>query len=108
MLSEAVAQVCSVKNVFLEILQNSQENPCARVPFFNKVAWQSPTTSLKKRLRHRGFTVNFAKFLRTLFLTEQLRWLHLCLVLETARVDCSPKNLQPYLNHLKIEPIYFK
>ena len=25
---EAVAQMCSVKKVFLEILQNSQENTC--------------------------------------------------------------------------------
>ena len=28
---EAAAQRCSVKKVFLEILQNSQENTCARV-----------------------------------------------------------------------------
>ena len=41
------------KKVFLKILQNSEENTCARVPF------------LKKRLRHRGFPLNFAKFLRT-------------------------------------------
>ena len=27
-------QECSVKKVFLEILQNSQENTCARVSFF--------------------------------------------------------------------------
>ena len=30
---EAVAQRCSVKMVFLEILQSSQENTCARVSF---------------------------------------------------------------------------
>ena len=35
--SEAVIQRCSVKKVFLEISQNTQENTCARV-FFNKVA----------------------------------------------------------------------
>ena len=29
--TEAVAQMCSVKKVFLEISQNSQENTCARV-----------------------------------------------------------------------------
>ena len=34
-----------------------------------------PATLLKKRLWHRCFPVNFAKFLRTPFLTEQLRWL---------------------------------
>ena len=32
-LPEAVVQRCSVKKVFLEILLNSQENPCVRVPF---------------------------------------------------------------------------
>ena len=36
-LVEAVARRCSVKKVFLEILQNSQENTCASL-FFNKVA----------------------------------------------------------------------
>ena len=34
----AVIQRCSVKKVFLEILQNLQQNTCARVSFFNKVA----------------------------------------------------------------------
>ena len=33
---EAVARSCSVKKVFLEILQNSQENTCARVCNFIK------------------------------------------------------------------------
>ena len=33
---EAVAQRCSVKKVFLEISQNSEENTCARVPFLIK------------------------------------------------------------------------
>ena len=35
-LPEAVARRCSVKKVFLEISQNSQENTCARVSFFYK------------------------------------------------------------------------
>ena len=42
--------------------------------FFNKVARLRLATLLKKRLWHRCFPVNFAKFLRTPFLTEQLRW----------------------------------
>ena len=33
---EAVAQRCSVRKVFLEISQNSQENACARVSFLIK------------------------------------------------------------------------
>ena len=40
--------------------------------FFNKVAGLRPATLLKKRLWHRCFPVNFAKFLRTPFLTEHL------------------------------------
>ena len=34
---EAVVQRCSVKKVFLEISQNSQENICARVSFLVKL-----------------------------------------------------------------------
>ena len=36
--TEAVIERCSVKKVFLEISQNVQENTCAWVSFFNKVA----------------------------------------------------------------------
>ena len=35
--TEAVAQTCSVKKVLLEILQNSQENTCTRVSFLIKL-----------------------------------------------------------------------
>ena len=34
---EAVAQRCSVKKLFLEISQNSQENTCARVSLLLKL-----------------------------------------------------------------------
>ena len=34
--TEAGVQRCSVKKVFLEILQNSQENTCVRVSFLIK------------------------------------------------------------------------
>ena len=47
--------------------------------FFNKVAGLKPATLLKKRFWRRCFPVNFAKFLRTPFFTEQLRWLLLTL-----------------------------
>ena len=36
-LPEAVVQRCSVKRLFLEISQNSQENACARVSFLIKL-----------------------------------------------------------------------
>ena len=35
--TEAVAQMCSVKKVFLENLQNLQEITCARVSFLTKL-----------------------------------------------------------------------
>ena len=35
--TEAVARRCFVKKVFLEILQNSQENNCVRVSFLIKL-----------------------------------------------------------------------
>ena len=48
--SEAVARRCSVKRVFLKITQNSQNKPVLE------------SFLLKKRLLHRCFPVNFAKF----------------------------------------------
>ena len=73
-MSEAVVWRGFVEKVLLEISQNSHENICARV-FFNKIPGLSPAALLKKRLYHRFFPVNFAKFLRTPYFTEHLRWL---------------------------------
>ena len=72
--AEAVVRKCSVKKVLLEISPDSQENTCVKV-FFNKVADLRPATLSKKRLWHRCFPVNFAKFLRIPFLIEHLWWL---------------------------------
>ena len=41
----------------------------------NPILFNRPATLLKKRLWHRCFPVNFAKFLRTSFSIEHLRWL---------------------------------
>ena len=43
--------------------------------FFNKDAGLRAAALLKKRLWHKCFTVNFAKFLKALFLKEHLWWL---------------------------------
>ena len=40
------------KKVFLEILQNSQENTCARVSFLIKLQPERPAILFKKRLQH--------------------------------------------------------
>ena len=67
--AEAVARRCYVKQVFLEILQNSQENICTRVSFLIKShSWEC--SFIKKETLARDF-------LRTPFLTEHIRWLFL-------------------------------
>ena len=73
-LTEAATGGVLQPRVFLDILQNSQENTCAGVSFLIKLQAR-PATLLKKRLWRRCFPVNFAKFLRTPFLTENLQWL---------------------------------
>ena len=68
------------KKVVLRNVANFTGKHLCRSLFFNKVTGLRPVTLLKRRLWHRWFFVNFAKFLRTLFLTEHLRWLLLSLV----------------------------
>ena len=77
--SEAATGDVLWEKVFLEISQNSQKNSSARVSFsINLQAWGlRPATLLKKSFWHRCFPANFAKFLRTPSLTEQLCWLPL-------------------------------
>ena len=50
-------QRCSIEKLILEILQNSQENSCARVSLLKKRL--RPATLSKKKLWHRRFPVNF-------------------------------------------------
>ena len=51
------------------------EKHLCQILSFKKIAWLSQQLYLKRRLWHRCFPVNFAKFLRIYFLTEHLRWL---------------------------------
>ena len=92
--TESVVRRCSVKKAFLKISQHLQENTCARVSF-NKVAGVMPLTLLKKRLCHRCFPVKFAKFLRTSFIVEHLRWL---LLFVSARNIRKPLIFQNFLS----------
>ena len=57
-MDEFFSQIMTINDY---ILKNSQENPCDRVSFLIKL-------QLNKRLWHRCFPVNIAKFLRTSFL----------------------------------------
>ena len=71
---ECKYRIKKTQKVFIEVLQNSQEKTCARVFFLIKLQTLD-LSFLKKRLSHRSFPVNFAKFLGTPFLTEHLWWL---------------------------------
>ena len=62
------------KDVFRNFAKFTVKHLCQSV-FFNNVTGLRPETLLKKRLWHRCFPVNFAKFLKTSFLTEHLWWL---------------------------------
>ena len=62
-----------LKKVLREISQNSQKNICAEISFFDKVKLCGSAASLRTRLKRRCFHVNFAKFIRTLFLQNTTR-----------------------------------
>ena len=61
---EAVVRKCSVKRVFLNISQNSEENNCVGVSFSKNCR---PIIA-EKRLPHMCFPIKFMKFLRLSFL----------------------------------------
>ena len=82
--TETAVWRCAVKCVFLKISHISQKHTYAGVFFSNNAVEQSCSpetlfltrfqseTLLRKRFQHRHFLVNFAKFLRRLFI-EHLR-----------------------------------
>ena len=79
---------CSVKKGALRNFAKFTGKQLCQSLFFNKVAGLRPATLLKKRLWHRCFPVNFAKFLRTPFLVEHLRWLLLIIPMRKASKIC--------------------
>ena len=60
----------SVKKIFLEISQNSQENTCARVSFFNKVTDLRPQACnlVKKETLAQVFYCEFCEISKNTFL----------------------------------------
>ena len=79
MVSEAVAQRCSVKNVFLKTSENSQKNTCARVSFLDKVAGLRPATLAQVRKKRETlaqvFSCEFCESSKNTFFIEHLWWL---------------------------------
>ena len=64
--------MCSVKKVFSEISQNSQENTCPRASFLIKL--QASRNFIKKEALAQVFSCEFYK-ISIPFLKEHLRWL---------------------------------
>ena len=64
--AEAVARRCSVKKVFLEILQNSQENISARVSFLIKLQ-SSACSFIRKETLAQMFYCEFCKVSKNTF-----------------------------------------
>ena len=60
-------QRCSVRKCILRNFAKFTGKHLCQVLFYNKVAGPEPATLLEKRLWHRCFPMNFAKFLRTSF-----------------------------------------
>ena len=67
---EAVAQTCSVKKVFLEISQNSQENTCAAVSFLIKL--EAACNFIKKETLAQVFSIEFCKICKNTFSQNSL------------------------------------
>ena len=65
-ITEAVVQRCSVKKMFLEVSQNSQENTCARVSFLIKLQTEA-CNFIKKETLTQVFSYEFCEISKNIF-----------------------------------------
>ena len=72
--TKAVVRRHSVKKVFLELSQNSQENICVRVSFLIKLQTLAYNFTKKETLAQ-VFSFEFRKISKNTFFTGHLRWL---------------------------------
>ena len=83
--TEAVARRCFIKKVFLEILQDSQENTCARFSFLIKLQvsglqlYQKRDNFIKKEILAQVFSCEFCEISKNIFFLQNTRWLLLTL-----------------------------
>ena len=70
--TEEVSWRCSVKTVFLEISQNSQENVCARFSYLNKAARLRPANFSKKETLAQVFSCELCKISKNTFSVKHL------------------------------------
>ena len=83
----------------LRIFCNTHRKTPVLESLLNKVVSLEASHFIRKRLKYRCFSVNIAKFLRTMFFKEHLRWLLLCYIFI--------RNFMRYINW-KIDDIYFQ
>ena len=88
---------CSIKKIFLKILQNLQENTCTRVSFLIKLQ--------DFRLRHRCFPITFAKFSRTPFLWNTLWQL---LQSKCGKIQTRNFTLTQYINRVALNKCWLR
>ena len=77
---EAVAQMCSVKKVFLKILHNSQEHSCVRVCFLIKLQAWGQQLYWKKTVAQ-VFSCECWKISKNTLFTEHFWWILLWFIL---------------------------
>ena len=87
------------KKGFLRIFAKFTEKHLCQSLFLNKVAVLRPAILLKKRLWYRCFPENFAKFLRTPFFIEYLRW-HKRIISQTKNKFTNKELFSPTVNLL--------
>ena len=78
----------TIKNVFLKVSQNSQENTCAEVYFIIKFKSSGLEILIKKRLQHSCFLVNLRNFQEHLFYRtprDNSFWMYSKLTLRTRK-----------------------
>ena len=76
--NRSIHRRCSIKKAFLKILRSIHRKTPALESLFNKAAGLLTCNLIKKRLQHRCFPVNIAKFLKTPILKNICEGLLLC------------------------------
>ena len=69
---KAVTRICSVKKVFLEISQNSQQNTCARVSFLislqaNTFSYRTPLVAASEKGIRKNLQINLQESLLQIY-----------------------------------------
>ena len=91
--TKAVVQIYSVKKLFLEISQKSQENTLTRDSFLTKLP-ASSCNFIKKEALAQVFSCEFCEISRKLFFIEHLCWL----LLLYQRKKCFCKTIHSEIN----------